>query len=121
MTGEELRKKLLDMGVQQKELAEKLGMTRQNFNQGLKVADVKSGLLESICDILDITMADLYGLKISVDTSKAADNADEVRMSRASFEHMMALLDRQSRQIEELTNKKAIHALETPAVCAAAK
>lgn len=46
MTGEELRKKLSDLGVQQKDIADKLGLTRQNFSQMLAVKDVKSGLLE---------------------------------------------------------------------------
>ena len=59
MTGEELRKKLSDLGVQQKDIADKLGLTRQNFSQMLAVKDVKSGLLEKICSLLDMTMADM--------------------------------------------------------------
>lgn len=119
MTGEELRKKLSDWGVQQKDIADKLGLTRQNFSQMLSVKDVKSGLLEKICSLLDMTMADMYGLTITLDDSVNNNKTDDVRMSRESFDRLMATLDRQSRQIEELREKTS-NAQEGNAGCAVA-
>ena len=119
MTGEALRKKLLDMGIQQKELADKLGMTRQNFSQALGAKDIKSGLLENICSVLGITMADMYGLTITLDDSVQNNKTDDVRMSRESFDRLMSTLDRQSRLIDEL-REKASSAHEGNAGCAVA-
>ena len=119
MTGEQLKKKLLDMGIQQKELADKLGMTRQNFAQALGAKDIKTGLLENICSALEITIADMYGLTITLDDSAKDNKTDDVRMSRESFDRLMATLDRQSRLIDEL-REKASSAQEDNAGCAVA-
>lgn len=119
MTGEQLKKKLLDMGIQQKDMADKLGMTRQNFSQALGAKDIKTGLLENICSALDITIADMYGLSITLDEKAKENKTDDIRMSRESFDRLMATLDRQSRQIEELREKTS-NAQEGNAGCAVA-
>ena len=117
MTGEQLKKKLLDMGIQQKDMADKLGMTRQNFSHALGAKDIKTGLLENICSALDITIADMYGLSITLDEKAKENKTDDIRMSRESFDRLMATLDRQSRQIEEL-REKVSNAHEDNAGCA---
>lgn len=60
MTGEELKDLLQDEGTSQAELARKLGMSQQAFNQALKVADVKSGFLEKIATALGKDMSFFY-------------------------------------------------------------
>lgn len=60
MTGEQLKEILYQAHVSQVELAEKLGMSKQNFGAALCVADVKSGLLERIAAALGKDMSFFY-------------------------------------------------------------
>lgn len=53
MTGEQLKERLIRSGYQLKDVAELLEMSQQNFSKGLKVADVKTGLVEKICQVLN--------------------------------------------------------------------
>lgn len=53
MTGEELKKVLTQHGLMLKDVAALLGMSQQNFSSALKVADIKTGLLEELCRVLD--------------------------------------------------------------------
>ncbi|MGN1230168.1 MAG: helix-turn-helix domain-containing protein [Prevotella sp.] len=75
MSGEELRKKLLIAGYVLKDVSEKLCVSQQNFNCYLKVADVKTGLLEQLCDKLNLTMDFFYG---NTKYSKKTSNNDTV-------------------------------------------
>lgn len=60
MTGEELKDLLQGEDISQSELARKLGMSHQAFNQALKVADVKSGFLEKVAAALGKDMSFFY-------------------------------------------------------------
>lgn len=60
MTGKELKAKLADCGVSQSEIARRLEMSQQSFNQALVVNDVKSGLLERIARSLGLSMSFFY-------------------------------------------------------------
>lgn len=42
-------------------MAEKLNMTQPNLSNAFKVQDVKSGMLEKICDALGVTIDFFYG------------------------------------------------------------
>lgn len=61
MNGLELRKALSKSKVSIVDLAEKLNMTQPNFSNAFKVQDVKSGMLEKICDALGVTIDFFYG------------------------------------------------------------
>ena len=60
MTGKELKSKLSEFGISQSEIARRLSMSQQSFNQALVVNDVKSGLLERIAQALGLSMAFFY-------------------------------------------------------------
>lgn len=60
MTGEELKTILVRNGLQQKDIAEKLEMSQQNFAASLKVRDIKTGFLEQICDVLNVPINFFY-------------------------------------------------------------
>lgn len=60
MTGQNLKNILAANGLQQKEIADKLCMSQQNFAAALKVQDVKTGFLEQLCDVLCVNMAFFY-------------------------------------------------------------
>lgn len=61
MNGLELRKALSKSKVSIVDLAEKLHMTQPNLSNAFKVQDVKSGMLEKICDALGVTIDFFYG------------------------------------------------------------
>lgn len=56
MTGEELKYILAHTRLQFKDLAAELEMSQQNFSKALKVSDVKTGFLEKLCDVLNVSM-----------------------------------------------------------------
>lgn len=60
MTGIQLKSILYKTGLTQIELAEKMGMSQQNFNKSLMVQDVKTGFLEKLCEVLDVKMSFFY-------------------------------------------------------------
>ena len=51
MDGAELRKILINNGYVLKDLASDLGLSQPNFSQLMKVQDVKTGMLENICNV----------------------------------------------------------------------
>ena len=61
MDGLELKKILIGKGYMLKDIAAKLGMTQPNFSQIIKAQDIKTGTLESICDVLGVKMDFFYG------------------------------------------------------------
>lgn len=60
MSGQELKKVLTENGYLLKDVATKLGLTQPNFSQVMKAQDVKTGTLESICDVLGVKMDFFY-------------------------------------------------------------
>ena len=60
MTGVQLKSILFKTGLTQIELAEKMGMSQQNFNKALMVKDIKTGLLERLCEVLNVKMSFFY-------------------------------------------------------------
>ena len=60
MTGQELKDILYQNKISQSEIARKLGLSHQSFNQMLSAADVKTSLLERIAKALDVKMSFFY-------------------------------------------------------------
>jgi DNA-binding Xre family transcriptional regulator len=60
MTGIQLKSILYKTGLTQIELAEKMGMSQQNFNKSLMVKDIKTGFLEKLCEVLNVKMSFFY-------------------------------------------------------------
>lgn len=60
MTGRELKKKIQEINITVKDLADKLNMSPQALNTIFNVADVKSGTLEKIADVLKVNMSFFY-------------------------------------------------------------
>lgn len=60
MTGKELKDKLYTCGISQAEIARRLGMSTQSMSQALNVADIKTGFLEKIANVLGVPMSRFY-------------------------------------------------------------
>jgi DNA-binding Xre family transcriptional regulator len=59
--GQNLRAILAEKGIKHTYVADKLGMSRQQFHRVSKDKDVKLSLAVKIADALDITVYDLAG------------------------------------------------------------
>lgn len=60
MTGKELKDKLAKQGIPASAIAEKIGISPQAINSTFNAADVKSGTLERIANVLGVEMSIFY-------------------------------------------------------------
>lgn len=78
MTGEELKYILAHTRLQFKDLAAELEMSQQNFSKALKVSDIKTGFLEKLCDILNVSMDFFYkGTKYASTSVQVTASGDQ--------------------------------------------
>lgn len=78
MTGDELKYILAHTRLQFKDLAAELEMSQQNFSKALKVSDVKTGFLEKLCDVLNVSMDFFYkGTKYAPVSVQVSANGDQ--------------------------------------------
>lgn len=105
MTGKELKTKLSACGVSQSEIARRLDMSQQSFNQSLIVNDVKSGLLERIASAIGVDMSFFY----PADNQKAVASGDN---SVAAIQSTVTQCD--SKVLQERINclEKLLHEKE---------
>lgn len=75
MNDPELRQILTKRNISVNELAEKLNMSQPNLSNQFRVQDVKSGVLERICDALDVKMDFFYEGTKYLDDSSSLDNS----------------------------------------------
>lgn len=61
MSGERLKEILAKYKVSQSEIAKQLGMSHQSLNQMLSASDIKTGLVERIAKVLNVSISSLYG------------------------------------------------------------
>lgn len=61
MTGERLKEILAKYKVSQSKIAKQLGMSHQSLNQMLSASDIKTGLVERIAKVLNVSISSLYG------------------------------------------------------------
>lgn len=104
MNGSELRRILAKKRINIGDLAEKLSMTQPNLSNQFKVQDVKSGMLEKICDALGVTMEFFYsGTKyIKHDPSSLSDETmglGNMACESDSSERMNMMVDGKDEEI----------------------
>jgi len=61
MEGKTIKQKLLELGIAQLELANKLGTTPQSLSSILHAKDVRSGTIEKIASALNLPLSYFYG------------------------------------------------------------
>lgn len=61
MNGEQLKQIIERSGLKTKDFAERLGISAQQLNNMFGNADVKSGTLERVAEIMGVSVATLYG------------------------------------------------------------
>ena len=60
MDGKFLKRKILECGKTQKEVAELLGISPQAMTSILNASDVRSGTIERLCKVLDLPISFFY-------------------------------------------------------------
>lgn len=73
MTGKELKDKLSTCGISQAEIARRLGMSTQSMSQALNVADIKTGFLEKIANVLGVPMSRFYPNDATTITNESSE------------------------------------------------
>lgn len=73
MTGKELKDKLSTCGISQAEIARRLGMSTQSMSQALNVADIKTGFLEKIANVLGVPMSRFYPNDAATITNESSE------------------------------------------------
>lgn len=73
MTGKELKDRLSTCGISQAEIARRLGMSTQSMSQALNVADVKTGFLEKIANVLGVPMSRFYPNDAATITNESSE------------------------------------------------
>lgn len=60
MSGEQVKAKLQELGIPLNKIAEKLGVVPQSLNQTLNAQDVKTGFIEDLCRVLNVSYSFFY-------------------------------------------------------------
>lgn len=116
MTGLQVKEKLYQAKVTQADLAKKLNLSSQQMSQALNAADIKSGLLEKICEALGVNMSFFYpeiGGTVNNNTtnvrkqsahnlSTGSGNITEQRQEGASDDIIQKLLESNAKKDEQI-------------------
>lgn len=97
MSGKELRELLASNGILQKDIAKALNITPGGFSQQLMAKDIKTSLLESICEVLNVKMDFFYGGTKYMDSYIAFKLEDYKKLS--------AQIDNIHKALEKIDNK----------------
>ena len=76
MTGKELKEKIAVQNISSLAIAKKLGISPQALNSTFNAADVKSGTLERIAEVLGVSMSFFYPSEKGVQSTIASGNGN---------------------------------------------
>ena len=103
MSGEELKKKLNETGCSLSRISQLLGKTPQQLDQALNAKDVKTGLVEELCKVLNLDISFFYG---AGDRIVAAENSTAFKGNGntvgAVDNKFLELLSKKDEQIDRL-------------------
>lgn len=113
MTGKVLQERIAAVSnIPFNTIAEKIGVSAQSMYQFFTAKDVKSGLIEKVCEVLDIDIATLYGQGQQqgiINNKGDVITGDHVaNRTNEESKQMISILDNQLRvkdeQIDKLLN-----------------
>ncbi len=103
MTGEQLESFLNGRGVKKIDVAEKLGMSLQNYCAIFRTKDIKTGMLERISAATNISIPEFYGSSSSVAISTGEGNTQVAGNNiKVNSEGVVGLLAKKDEQIDRL-------------------
>lgn len=103
MNGELLKAQLLKIEPTLVEVANKLGMSKQNLDSKLSATDIKTGFIEQLATLYDKPISYFFGEKTSVEITEVERsfnaNADEI------IKELTSIIKSQEARITFLTDK----------------
>lgn len=112
MKGKELKSKLIEVGISQKELADLLGVTAQSLSSILSAKDVRSGTIEKIAKTLGVSISYMYGEPDKIQNAVAtgdgsvAVNGNNNVEGNVTVGNDSAVLQERVRLLEKLLDEK---------------
>lgn len=104
MTGKDLKEKIAQQNISALAIAKKLGISPQALNSTFNAADVKSGTLERIAEVLGVKMSFFYPMEGS-NAFASGNNGVTVIQSTVSQDDS-AVLQERVRLLEKLLDEK---------------
>lgn len=103
MNGELLKTQLLKIEPTLVEVANKLGMSKQNLDSKLSAADIKTGFIEQLAALYDKPISYFFGERSEVEINEVERsfnaNADEI------IKDLTSIIKSQEARIAQLTDK----------------
>lgn len=103
MNGEFLKTQLLKIEPTLVEVANKLGMSKQNLDSKLSAADIKTGFIEQLAALYDKPISYFFGERSEVEINEVErsfnSNADEI------IKELTSIIKSQEARIAQLTDK----------------
>ena len=103
MNGELLKTQLLKIEPTLVEVANKLGMSKQNLDSKLSAADIKTGFIEQLAALYDKPISYFFGERSEVEINEVErsfnSNADEI------IQELTSIIKSQEARIAQLTDK----------------
>ena len=103
MNGELLKTQLLKIEPTLVEVANKLGMSKQNLDSKLSATDIKTGFIEQLAALYNKPISYFFGEKTSVEITEVERsfnaNADEI------IKELTSIIKSQEARIAQLTDK----------------
>lgn len=103
MNGELLKTQLLKIESTLVEVANKLGMSKQNLDSKLSAADIKTGFIEQLAALYDKPISYFFGERSEVEINEVERsfnaNADEI------IKDLTSIIKSQEARIAQLTDK----------------
>ncbi len=103
MNGELLKTQLLKIEPTLVEVANKLGMSKQNLDSKLSAADIKTGFIEQLAALYDKPISYFFGERSEVEINEVERsfnaNADEI------IKELTSIIKSQEARIAQLTDK----------------
>lgn len=103
MTGEKIKKIIIQEGYSITDIAKKLGISQQNLSSKLGTDSVKTGILEEICAVMNMKINDFYiDTPYGVKTTETieGDNATEI------IKRLLDKLEQKEKEIENILKEK---------------
>lgn len=98
MKGIDLKEKLNATHISLSEIARRMGVSPQNLNSAFLSADVKSGTLEKLSEVLDLPLSYFYGDCYNI-TGNNIVNSGSNNAVNASDDRLITLLANKDKQL----------------------
>lgn len=107
MTGKDLKEKIAQQNISALAIAKKLGISPQALNSTFNAADVKSGTLERIAEVLGVKMSFFYPMEgsnaVATGNNNIAGNNNAILQERVTM--LEKLLEEKERTIKILMER----------------